>query len=70
MHAAMRGRTAAVVHAAHRAQVCEYIKLICKTFWSATYMGMPEQFSQQNMFLQWMSALGNALTKPQPPVRP
>lgn len=48
-------------------QVSSYIKLVCKTFWSATYMGVPAALLQREAFLGWMGALHAALVQPQPP---
>lgn len=50
-------------------QVPEFIKLICKVFWSATFMGIPELLVQQEHFQGWMMAFHTALRKPLPWVR-
>eukprot|EP00798_Chlamydomonas_sp_ICE-L_P030407 gene30407-35412_t len=46
--------------------VAEYMKLVCKTFWSATYMGIPDILTQQEQFVGWMTCLHSAVTKPVP----
>lgn len=48
------------------AQISTYVKLVCKTFWSATYMGVPSTLLQPEPFSGWMGALGTALTQPEP----
>ncbi|KAG2439798.1 hypothetical protein HYH02_010433 [Chlamydomonas schloesseri] len=48
-------------------QVSGYIKLVCKTFWSATYMGVPATLLERETFAGWMGALHTALTQPEPP---
>lgn len=50
-------------------QISTYVKLVCKTFWSATYMGVPSTLLQPEPFSGWMGALGTALTQPEPAVR-
>mmetsp|Transcript_35700 Transcript_35700/g.79404 ORF Transcript_35700/g.79404 Transcript_35700/m.79404 type:complete len:941 (+) Transcript_35700:266-3088(+) len=46
--------------------VPEYIKLICKTLWSATYMNIPAVLLQREQFMGWMSCLHTAMIKPVP----
>ncbi|KXZ43736.1 hypothetical protein GPECTOR_81g184 [Gonium pectorale] len=48
------------------AQVSGYIKLVCKTFWSATYMGVPAALLERETFVGWMGALHSALMQPEP----
>ncbi|GLC37117.1 hypothetical protein PLESTB_000981600 [Pleodorina starrii] len=48
------------------AQISGYIKLVCKTFWSATYMGVPAALLDRETFGGWMGALHSALTQAEP----
>jgi hypothetical protein len=50
-------------------QVPEFIKLICKVFWSATFMTIPQLLVQQEHFQGWMMAFHTAMRKPLPWVR-
>jgi hypothetical protein len=54
--------------AAALAQLSVYIKLVCKTFWSATYMGIPELLLRRGVFQEWMRTLHAALQQQEPPV--
>jgi hypothetical protein len=47
-------------------QVPEFIKLICKVFWSSTFMAIPQLLVQQEHFQGWMMAFHTALRKPLP----
>lgn len=49
------------------AQLPLLLALVCKIFWSVTYMGVPELLVQQGPFLGWMGALHAAITLPLPP---
>lgn len=51
------------------AQVPEFIKLICKVYWSSTFMTIPQLLVQQEHFQGWMMAFHTALRKPLPWVR-
>lgn len=48
----------------------ELLKLICKAFWSATYMGIPEMLLQQDQFVGWMTCIHSFMDTPVPKVRP
>ena len=50
-------------------QVPEFIKLICKVFWSATFMEIPQLLVQQEQFQGWMMAFHTAMRKQLPWVR-
>ncbi len=47
-------------------QVAEFVKLICKVFWSATFMAVPPILLQQEQFSGWMMALHSAMRRPLP----
>ncbi|KAF8071226.1 SAD2 [Scenedesmus sp. PABB004] len=47
-------------------QGAEFMKLICKVFWSATFMSVPELLLQQEQFSGWMMCLHQAMRKPLP----
>lgn len=47
-------------------QVPNFIKLICKVFWSASFMTIPQLLAQQEHFQGWMMAFHTALRKPLP----
>jgi hypothetical protein len=51
-------------------QVPEFIKLICKVFWSASFMTIPQLLVQQEHFQGWMMALHTAMRKQLPWVGP
>jgi len=44
-------------------QVAEFMKLICKVFWSATFMAVPELLLQTEQFSGWMMVLHQAMGK-------
>lgn len=46
--------------------LAEMLKLVCKSFWSATYMDMPPLMLDQRYFGGWMTALHRLLLKPVP----
>lgn len=46
--------------------LAEYVKLVCKIFWSSTFMGIPAVLLQQQQFSGWMTALHQAVRKPVP----
>jgi hypothetical protein len=47
-------------------QVAEFMKLICKVFWSATFMSVPELLLQTEQFSGWMMALHQAMRRELP----
>lgn len=49
-------------------EVAELQKLVCKTFWSATYMGIPSMLLQDAQFTGWMTCLLEAVQRPVPQV--
>jgi hypothetical protein len=48
------------------AQLAEYQKLICKVFWSSTFMGIPPLLVQEEQFKGWMQCFHMALRRPIP----
>ena len=46
----------------------ELLKLICKAFWSATYMGIPDMLLQQDQFIGWMTCIHTLMDMPVPKV--
>jgi hypothetical protein len=52
--------------AAEPLQLAEFQKLICKIFWSATFMGMPDIVVTEEGFNGWMGCLHQAVTRPIP----
>uniref|UniRef100_A0A383WBL3 Importin N-terminal domain-containing protein n=1 Tax=Tetradesmus obliquus TaxID=3088 RepID=A0A383WBL3_TETOB len=48
------------------AQVAEFMKLVCKIFWSATFMAVPELLLNMEQFSGWMMCLHQAMRKPLP----
>jgi hypothetical protein len=50
-------------------EVAELQKLVCKTFWSATYMGIPSLLLQDEQFTGWMTCLLEAVQRPVPQVQ-
>lgn len=48
--------------------VAELLKLICKAFWSATYMGIPDMLLQQEQFVGWMTCIHTFMDMPVPKV--
>ena len=46
----------------------ELLKLICKAFWSATYMGIPDMLLQQDQFVGWMTCIHTLMDMPVPKV--
>ncbi|DBB04276.1 hypothetical protein WJX77_005934 [Trebouxia sp. C0004] len=44
----------------------ELLKLICKAFWSATYMGIPDMLLQQDQFIGWMTCIHTLMDMPVP----
>ncbi len=51
-------------------EVAELLKLVCKTFWSATYMEIPAQLAEPAAFAGWMTALHTFVSQPVPEVSP
>ena len=49
--------------------MAELLKLICKAFWSATYMGIPDTLLQQDQFVGWMTCIHALMDMPVPKVR-
>ena len=49
-------------------EVAELLKLICKAFWSATYMGIPDTLLQQDQFVGWMTCIHALMEMPVPKV--
>ena len=49
--------------------VAELLKLICKAFWSATYMGIPDMLLQQEQFVGWMTCIHTLMDMPVPKAR-
>ena len=49
-------------------EVAELLKLVCKTFWSATYMEIPPQLLEASQFGGWMTALHTLVLQPMPTV--
>lgn len=47
-------------------ELAELLKLVCKTFWSATYMSIPAVLNQPEQFSGWMSCFHGLMTKPLP----
>ena len=47
-------------------QVAQYQKLICKVFWSASFMGIPQLLLQEEQFKGWMQCFHMALRRPIP----
>lgn len=48
----------------------ELIKLVLKTFWSATYMYVPAPLAEPQQFAGWMTALHAFVLAPVPTVPP
>ena len=44
------------------------LKLVCKVFWSTTYMGIPPLLLQEAQFTGWMTCLLQAVQRPVPQV--
>ena len=49
-------------------EAAEYLKLVCKIFWSATYMCIPDVLLQPEQFAGWMNGIHLAVTKAVPVV--
>ena len=49
--------------------VGELLKLVCKAFYSATYMGVPPYLLRPHPFAQWMTCFHTLLLRPVPKVR-
>eukprot|EP00878_Enallax_costatus_P046967 GHUV01057304.1.p1 GENE.GHUV01057304.1~~GHUV01057304.1.p1 ORF type:complete len:796 (+),score=306.27 GHUV01057304.1:175-2562(+) len=47
-------------------QIAEFMKLICKIFWSATFMSVPDILLQQEQFSGWMMCFHQAMRRPLP----
>ncbi|KAK9824621.1 hypothetical protein WJX72_011782 [[Myrmecia] bisecta] len=44
----------------------DLLKLVCKTFWSVTYMGIPDVLLQPDQFAGWMTCLHQLVLMPVP----
>ncbi len=65
MHAVMQG----LLQSGSQAEIAaELLKLICKAFWSATYMGIPDMLLQQDQFIGWMTCIHTLMDMPVPKV--
>ena len=51
-------------------EYAELLKLVCKVFWSTTYMGIPPLLLQEAQFTGWMTCLLQAVQRPVPKVSP
>ena len=51
-------------------EYAELLKLVCKVFWSTTYMGIPPLLLQEAQFTGWMTCLLQAVQRPVPRVSP
>lgn len=47
-------------------EVADLVKLICKIFWSSTYMEIPRQLHDPHVFTAWMACFHNLLERPVP----
>uniref|UniRef100_A0A061RWK7 Putative importin-7 n=1 Tax=Tetraselmis sp. GSL018 TaxID=582737 RepID=A0A061RWK7_9CHLO len=47
-------------------EVAELIKLICKTFWSSTFMSMPACLADHDQFVGWMTCIHTFINMPVP----
>ncbi|BDA47636.1 Importin-7 [Coccomyxa sp. Obi] len=47
-------------------EYAELLKLVCKVFWSTTYMGIPPLLLQEAQFTGWMTCLLQAVQRPVP----
>ncbi|KAK9818968.1 hypothetical protein WJX74_009075 [Apatococcus lobatus] len=47
-------------------ELAEVLKLICKVFWSTTWMGIPDILLQESQFVGWMTGFHKLLVKPVP----
>ncbi|EIE23737.1 ARM repeat-containing protein [Coccomyxa subellipsoidea C-169] len=47
-------------------EVAELLKLVCKVFWSTTYMGIPPLLLQEAQFTGWLTCLLQAVQRPVP----
>ncbi|PSC72993.1 importin beta-like SAD2 [Micractinium conductrix] len=50
----------------HSPELAELLKLVCKTFWSATYMSIPSILNQEAQFAGWMGCFHALMVKPLP----
>lgn len=48
------------------AQAAELMKLALKTFWSSTYLDLPQHLAREDVFHSWLSALHKLLLQPVP----
>ena len=49
-------------------ELAELLKLVCKIFWSATWLGIPQILLQESQFVGWMTCFHKLLLKPVPQV--
>jgi len=47
-------------------ELADLMKLICKTFWSTTYLDIPQHLLQPPVFMAWMAAFEELVLKPVP----
>lgn len=47
-------------------EVADLVKLICKIFWSSTYLEIPRQLHDTQVFTAWMACFHNLLERPVP----
>ncbi|KAL4855989.1 Importin beta-like SAD2 [Chlorella vulgaris] len=47
-------------------ELAELLKLVCKTFWSATYMSIPACLNTEQQFTGWMTCFHGLMMKPLP----
>lgn len=47
-------------------ELAELLKLVCKTYWSATYMSIPPLLNQEQQFTGWMACFHTLMMKPLP----
>lgn len=50
-------------------ELAELLKLVCKTFWSATYMAIPPLLNTEPQFAGWMGGFLALIQRPLPLVR-
>jgi hypothetical protein len=51
-------------------EVAELLKLVLKTFWSATFMGVPAVLLRPDQFTGWTGCLMELIRRPVPQARP
>ncbi|KAK3262901.1 hypothetical protein CYMTET_28267 [Cymbomonas tetramitiformis] len=53
-------------HNSAQVELAELMKLICKTFWSSTFLDIPQHLLDAQVFMAWMSVFDQLLAKPVP----